>query len=286
MKVSVIIPVYRDWDMLQNCLNHLSNQSYPKDTFEIIIVNNDQDSVPPQNFIFPSNSTIVIEAIPGSYAARNTGIMVATSEIIAFTDSDCRPDTDWIEQGVRALSRGYDMIGGKVELFKEPDGEELAFIYESRFGFNQKRNVAKGQSVTANLFCTSGVIEKSGKFNQNILSGGDFEWTKRATSSGFKMGYGAEVRIKHPARKCLQQLITKKKRTIGGMHTRFFKSFNAFQKLKFTLHMLRPHITIFNYKGLTFKKRVQLFFATWYVECIGMKEMLLLDFNSKKAERS
>jgi glycosyltransferase involved in cell wall biosynthesis len=85
MKVSVIIPVYRDWDMLQNCLNHLSNQSYPKDTFEIIIVNNDQDSVPPQNFIFPSNSTIVIEAIPGSYAARNTGIMVATSEIIAFT---------------------------------------------------------------------------------------------------------------------------------------------------------------------------------------------------------
>lgn len=286
MKVSIIIPVYRDWDVLQNCLNDLSIQTYSQANIEIIVVNNEVNSMPPKELILPSNSKILTEATPGSYAARNRGLKEASGEVVAFTDSDCRPQKDWVEEGIKALSEGYDLIGGEVELFKESDGDQLAFIYEKKFGFNQKRNAEMGRSVTANLFCKRAVIKRTGEFRQDLMSGGDYEWTKKATSLGFKLNYGAKVIVKHPARKKLKNLISKKKRTIGGMYSRFFKSYSAWEKLKFTLKMIRPHITIFNYKDLSLKERFQLFFATWYVECIGMKEMLLLDLSSKKAERA
>ena len=41
--VSVIIPVYNDFLRLRICLKALENQSYPKDLFEIIAVDNGSD---------------------------------------------------------------------------------------------------------------------------------------------------------------------------------------------------------------------------------------------------
>ncbi|MDZ7736204.1 MAG: glycosyltransferase [Gammaproteobacteria bacterium] len=39
--VSVIVPVYHDWDRLRDCLHALSQQHYPPESLEIIVVNND-----------------------------------------------------------------------------------------------------------------------------------------------------------------------------------------------------------------------------------------------------
>ncbi|QEC53356.1 glycosyltransferase [Anseongella ginsenosidimutans] len=38
--VSIITPVYNDWDRLAICLKALANQSYPAHLYEIIVVNN------------------------------------------------------------------------------------------------------------------------------------------------------------------------------------------------------------------------------------------------------
>jgi cellulose synthase/poly-beta-1,6-N-acetylglucosamine synthase-like glycosyltransferase len=41
--VSVIVPVYRDADRLRGCVRALAGQTYPRERFEIIVVNNDPD---------------------------------------------------------------------------------------------------------------------------------------------------------------------------------------------------------------------------------------------------
>lgn len=286
MKISVIVPTFKEWGVLSNCLKALESQSFPQDSFEILIVNNSPEDKMPDGYELPRNAKVILQPSKGSYAARNMGISFASGQYIAFTDSDCIPKINWLEEGIKLLETGYDLVGGKVELFKPKQGTELAFIYESFFSFNQKSNVLqKGQSVTANLFSKRDVFDKIGLFKENLLSGGDFDWTRRATSSGYKMGFGEDVIILHPSRKTINHLVKKKRRTMGGMYIREFKNYTLRQKISYALFTMRPHITIFGYKGIGLKKKFQLFFATWYVECLGVKEILLLDLKMKSVER-
>jgi len=286
MKISVVIPTYKEWDVLSNCLRALEAQSYPQESFEILIVNNCPSEKVPKGFKLPQNARVILQPLKGSYAARNMGVNFSSSEIIAFTDSDCIPEINWLEEGVKLLELGNDLVGGRVELFKPTKGTELAFIYERFFSFNQRRNVlVNGQSVTANLFVKKHIFEQIGFFKEDLLSGGDFDWTKRATGFGFKMEYGEEVVVLHPSRKTIKKLVKKRRRTMGGMYVREFKNYSLRQKIAFAMFTMRPHVTIFRYKGLGFKQKFQLFFATWYVECLGVKEMFLLDLKIKSAER-
>ncbi len=261
-------------------------QSLPKEEFEILVINNDPSDTKPEDILLPNNAKLYFEKDPGSYCARNLGVELAQSEIFAFTDADCIPDPQWLENGLRYLKNGADLVGGRVEFFKEKGGDELTYLFEKTFNFKQKRNVEeRGQSITANLFCKRAVAEVIGPFKTKLLSGGDFEWTSRATSSGFNIVYGNDTLVLHPARKKFSSLISKKKRTSGGMYYRFFKDFGNFEKLKFTLNILRPRVSLLLRKDIPLKERIKLFFAVWYLEWIGIKEMYLLAHQGKAAQR-
>jgi GT2 family glycosyltransferase len=286
LKVSVIIPTYRSWDYLSKCLEALDMQSLPKEEFEVLVINNDPSDTKPEDILPPINAKLYFEKDPGSYCARNLGIELAQSEIFAFTDADCIPGPNWLENGIKHLANGADMVGGRVDFFKEEGGDELTYLFEKTFNFNQKRNVEeRGQSITANLFCKKNVVEKIGPFKTKLLSGGDFEWSSRATSSGFKMVYGNDTLVHHPARKEFKSLVSKKRRTSGGMYYRFFQGFTNWEKLKFTMNILRPRISLLFRKDIGLNDRIRLFFAVWYLEWIGVKEMYLLAHQGKAAQR-
>lgn len=286
MIFSVIVPVFRDWKRLARCLEGLEGQTIGVDQFEILVVNNDPKSKVPDGFHFPKNSRLIHQAIPGSYASRNLAVAEAAADYLAFTDSDCIPESNWLENAHALLLQGYDLVGGKIQLFKPAKGTELAYIYEHYFSFNQEKNVLeKRQSVTANLIGKRAIFEDIGLFREDLLSGGDFEWTRRACQKGYKIGFGANVVVSHPARKNLKQLVKKRKRTVGGMYFMNFKDFSTGQRLQYTLFALRPRLTIFSYPEIGIKQKLQLFFATWYVEFLGVVELFLLDKRFKGAER-
>lgn len=213
--VSIIVPTYNDWNRLQLCLEALSNQTYPSDNFEVLIVNNNPGNFPNYNFSFP-NFKLLEEARPGSYAARNTALRYAQGQILAFTDSDCIPDCHWLACGVNHLISGHDRVAGHVQNFIAGEVPTLAEAFELVFAFNQQRNAHNGTSVTANLMCHSYCFHKTGLFNDTLLSGGDFEWGYRATTLGFNISYQKDVIVKHPARNTLSALLQKTQRKAGG----------------------------------------------------------------------
>ncbi|WP_111672127.1 glycosyltransferase [Algoriphagus litoralis] len=284
--VSIIIPTFREWDLLRSCLEALAKQSFPMEKVEIIVVNNDPNNPKPEDLILEPNVTLLTQPRPGSYAARNMGLDHSQGQYLAFTDSDCIPNTDWLSQGIRLLEGRFDLVGGKMEFFKPEGGDHQAFLFESRFSFRQDRNVLQNkQSITANLFVKKTVFQDVGPFDESLMSGGDYEWTRRATDAGYTIAYGDKAIVRHPSRKNFQALINKKKRTSGGMYFSFFRSYSPIRKLSFTLWILRPPITIFGFNNLSLKEKIILFQARWYLEWVGVKEMADLHFSKKSARR-
>ena len=93
-KVSVVVASYNGGRTLPACLNSLRHLNYPN--YEVILVNDGStDDTPKIAAQFPEVRTIH-QSNHGLSNARNTGIQASTGAIVAFTDSDCRADEDWL----------------------------------------------------------------------------------------------------------------------------------------------------------------------------------------------
>lgn len=221
--VSVIIPVYNDPERLETCLDALERQSYPTDAYEVIAVDNNSDeSIEGIVDMFP-HAVSAFEANQGSYAARNRGIQVAHGGILAFTDADCIPASDWIETGVRRLEgedSGVGIVGGEIEMtFQDPDAPKPAEILDAMTGFDQKAVCTKRNfSATANLFTFRHVIEDVGNFDDRLKSAGDKEFGHRVVRNGYRIAYEPEAIVRHPARDSPRALFKKRVRLAKGQY--------------------------------------------------------------------
>lgn len=220
-KVSVIIATYKDDERLRKCISALDCQTYPKDNFEVIIVNNDAENDIPNDFKHSLNLKILTEYTPGSYIARNLGIKHAEGKILAFTDSDAIPEDDWIETGVNTLLENHrkTIIAGNVKLFFENDRNlSLAECYEKYFAFPHQRSGSRILSgmVAGNVFIFSSTISEIGSFNSKLLSGGDTEFSKRALQNGYIIKYNPDCIVYHPSKYLLSDLLKKRRRIFGG----------------------------------------------------------------------
>lgn len=110
-KVSVIVCSYNGAKTLRGCLAALEQTQYPD--FEIVLVDDGStDHTQTIARAFP-RVTNLTQTNQGLSAARNHGYRAATGAIIAYTDSDCMPDPDWIYHLTQTLLRtGYAAAGG------------------------------------------------------------------------------------------------------------------------------------------------------------------------------
>lgn len=94
-RVSVVVASYNGARTLKACLDSLARLNYPN--YEVILVDDGSTDATPQIVRdYPNVRSIRHEKNAGLSVARNTGIAAAKGEIVAFTDSDCRADEDWL----------------------------------------------------------------------------------------------------------------------------------------------------------------------------------------------
>ncbi|WBL41303.1 glycosyltransferase family 2 protein [Algoriphagus halophytocola] len=228
--ISVIIPHYKDNDRLILLLEQLNQQILKRDYWEVIVVNNDPyfPLVLPEKLSLVYILKILEESNPGSYAARNKGITAAQGNIIAFTDADCLPDTDWLKNAWDLFSQDFKkeigILTGPVPLFfKDPNHLSPAEIYEKYTGgFTTELYAKEGKAITANWFSYKSVIEEFGGFNSELKSNGDSELSGRI-SRKYEVAYIPDLIVYHPARFHVSELVNKYQRLLGGTYTRRFK---------------------------------------------------------------
>jgi len=274
--VSIIIPTYNDWPRLSLCLVALQEQSYPLADFEIIVVNNNPKDSLPEGFSKPVNCTIITEAKSGSYAARNAALVLAKGVYIGFTDSDCIPDQNWIKNALETfkVDNTVQRIGGRIDIFpKVPGTFNSVELYETVFAFQQDLYVREyGTCVTGNLFTKRSAFDAIGVFNDNLMSGGDFEWGNRATNANLKIIFGDNVIVNHPARFKFEELAQKSRRVAGGHYNTHEKKKGA---LKFYLSLIKKLIPvgselklIFSKKHLSLKRKLSVFYTRYKLQIV------------------
>lgn len=99
-KISVIIPARNEEENIGKLLSALQQQTYPKDLFEIIVIDdNSTDKTTEEVQRFSGVKLLTLkETNINSYKKKaiETGIAQATGELIITTDADCMPGKEWV----------------------------------------------------------------------------------------------------------------------------------------------------------------------------------------------
>lgn len=165
--LSIIIPTYNRPERLASCLAAIANLNYPRDRFEVIVVD-DGSKMPLDRVVTPLQDKIQIKLLrqenAGPAAARNRGAKEAQGEFLAFTDDDCQPLPDWLEQFAASLATSPEaMIGGKTinALVNNPystaSQKLIDYLYEyynpakGKAAFFASNNIAMSKSGFDNL---------------------------------------------------------------------------------------------------------------------------------------
>lgn len=94
-KISVIVPTFNEEKSIVTCLESLNNQTFPRDHYEIIVVDgNSKDRT--RELAEPLADQVFIQTSKKVGGARNDGAKAASAGIIATTDADCLIPPNWL----------------------------------------------------------------------------------------------------------------------------------------------------------------------------------------------
>jgi glycosyltransferase involved in cell wall biosynthesis len=110
-RISVVICAYNAERTMDACLQSLRALRYP--TYDVIIVNDgstDRTAEIAQRY---PEMRLISQENKGLSVARNVGLEHATGDIIAYTDSDCAVDPDWLTYlAYKFVYGGFVAVGG------------------------------------------------------------------------------------------------------------------------------------------------------------------------------
>jgi cellulose synthase/poly-beta-1,6-N-acetylglucosamine synthase-like glycosyltransferase len=198
LKVSVIIPARNEEDRIEDCLNSLFNQSYPKAYIEIIVVNDfstDNTVSLVEKYldrcILLHMADYLTDSI-NAYKKKAIEIAIAHSSgaLILCTDADCSMGTEWVSLMVSAhIQRDLVFIAAPVKII--PDGsaisvfQALDFIALQGITGAAVHNNLYPMCNGANLAYTRNAFLQVGGFTEidHIASGDDMLLMKKIQSA-------------------------------------------------------------------------------------------------------
>jgi len=211
-RVSVVIPHLNQHEAALRCLASVKAQDYPADRVEIILADNGSKGNLDAIAAAHPDVRIVRETEPGPGMARNAGVAVASGDILAFVDADCRAHPGWLRAAVDALEAAdaTGVVGGDVRI-DLADAAHMTGMeaYESVFAYRQKMYIAKMNfSGTGNLAMRRSVFDAVGQF-AGIRVAEDRDWGRRAVARGFRTLYVPGMIVYHPARTDVSDMAVK-----------------------------------------------------------------------------
>jgi GT2 family glycosyltransferase len=191
--VSVVIPAYNRADFISHCLASLCTQTYPQDRYEILLVDDGStDDTASQARIategWPGRVRIIQKTNGGPASARNVGIRASKAEIIAFLDSDCVAEPDWLMSLVTVLvASGAAGVGGPL-VNVAPKGWVARYLTAAALYRHRARHGKVEYLLTANVaFRRTALLGVNGFSEASGAWGEDADLSFRLIQSGYTL---------------------------------------------------------------------------------------------------
>ncbi|MVU80750.1 mycofactocin system glycosyltransferase [Nocardia sp. ET3-3] len=210
--VTVIVPVRDRAQELARCLAALDG-AYPA-----VVVDDGSHDPDAISRVAEKYSATLVRRLHcgGPAAARNSGLVSAKTDLIAFLDSDCVADPRWIERLVDHFS---DPLVAAVapRILALPSattaGRYAATAGSLDMGPHEGR-VAPGARVsfvpTAALVVRRDTLSAVGSFDERLRYGEDVDLIWRLHGAGFRIRYEPAVSVRHQEPRTWSALLTRR----------------------------------------------------------------------------
>jgi len=208
-KISVIIPVKNEADKIEQCLEAVFSQTMQP--YEVIIVDGhstDETVTNSQKF----QVKIFYEDYGAVGGARQVGVENADGDFVAFTDADCIPEKNWLENLVKGFDEGIVGVGGGIKNIGEGLWEKsIALALDSFLGsansvqdrvFNDERFVKSISGCNSMYKKTD--LKNVGGFNVKLSVNEETELNSRLSKFG-KLLYVPNAIVLHNQDRNLKQ---------------------------------------------------------------------------------
>jgi len=249
-KVSIIIPTHNQKDTLAKTLDYLILQDYPRDQYEIIVVDDGSTDATQEMVKSKMGSKIGLRYLyqkqRGPHFARNLGIEKARSEIIIFVDSDIFTPPNFISEHVKFHQKLGDVVVSGPTV--RTDNLDNVFGDMNRRKFKKLFLDFSGPSfITSNLSVKRKFLIRVGGFDEEFTGFGwhDWELGLRLKKLGLKAKRNINALVYHYKKNInLSDLpsLCKKKREQGRNAVLYYKKHHGL-RVKFGI---RPQSLIFD----------------------------------------
>ena len=194
MRVCLAVATYNSVSTIVSCVESLVATEYPDK--EIIIV--DDGSTDETLEVLKKYPVKVIQQNhQGVSAARDNAFRNSTGEIVAYTDSDCMVDKQWVNELIKPFSDSQvGAVTGKT-IFQTDSrctSRIRSLDIEERY---TKRNTYTGLANGTNCAIRKKILEEIGGFNPEWFHAEDTEVSYRILQKGFKIYYQSTAIVRH-----------------------------------------------------------------------------------------
>ena len=207
--VSVVISTHNRATTLGKTLECLETQTVPPDSFEVVVID-DGSTDHTLDFLanYQMDSSLQLQWYSqqerGAPGARNAGVSHARGDLIAFTDDDCLPASDWLEKGLPYFS-SWKVVGVEGAILSQTEPEQKLKGFDHTPELRSRGRVVLGR--TANMLYRRSVLETAGGFDERFTmpfgvkrscrEDTDLAWRVQAYG---EIPFAGEVVVRHPRR--------------------------------------------------------------------------------------
>ncbi len=197
VQVSVVVPAYNAAVSIASCISSLKEQEYDL-PYEIIIVDDGSSDNTAQLAEASGVRVIKQERKRGAAAARNSGVEAAKGKLICFTDADCRPRNNWIQQLTLPFT-DQEIIGAKGTYASEQTELVARFVqieYEDKYDLLLTQDRINFIDTYSAAYRKQILVANDG-FDEQIFYVEDQELSFRLAARGYQMVFYPQAVVTH-----------------------------------------------------------------------------------------